>query len=717
MQNSDRIDCLGDVFASGVLAAVPNTTDRITLIFDAAKSGSDPTRPNFRKNWYSDSSVARQAGRSRQKVNDSQGRLQAIGITRRHHMQGTRSRLTEIVDFERLCIIGERADGSTRVLQPAPTRVGAGSIHLVDEVFKSSILQFFYDTAAELLILVAWLVQSDPDADDFGAYDIGKSELAAILHRDPKTVRNAESTLARANLTARDGNTIRLLAHNAKDIAQRKPGLDPRRRQFTQEARERCTRRRAEPPAPTDEKRGAVTTHRADPQQGAVMTHHGARSRHIMGRGHDTPWGAVTTQTTIELQKRTISKNHKGASENGEGNFWNDNDQTQNENNAEVIALDPEDIWQETLHELALQLPQTTFETWVRDTAIINYTEGEFTVGAPHAWTRDWLQNRLSKKVKDILDKLTGRSVQVFFEVRDQQQNRSDTIDILQEEPAPDPDPEPAAEAAARPTETVPEVLDDAQDRKTTQKVRLIELVETRAQNPHQYNQIIRAINAEIASVKSEQLTEAEKDDRIGELIARCIAILEDQPAPDPEPTAGKPDEVNESAPRQAHLDPLRQVKDAEIAYSKARIEHNNQRQRQLPQPRKGRFIPADQIPVITTDQIPFAAIAAVWDEPWMVEAITEFERRMQPWLDLDTGDDPFRVEATYNPNRPHDMPHIINMKHAYALQQRISAEQWAGAGLSDPLTPLIKAHQARPYNGPKTALIPAALIPGRALN
>ena len=89
--------------------------------------------------------------------------------------------------------------------------------------------------------------------------------------------------------------------------------------------------------------------------------------------------------------------------------------------------LDPKDIWQKTLHELALQMPATTFETWVRDTSIIGYSEGEFTVGAPHAWARDWLQNRLRKKIKDVLSQLTGRSVQVVFEVRPQTQKQPDS--------------------------------------------------------------------------------------------------------------------------------------------------------------------------------------------------------------------------------------------------------------------------------------------------
>ena len=44
--------------------------------------------------------------------------------------------------------------------------------------------------------------------------------------------------------------------------------------------------------------------------------------------------------------------------------------------------------------------------------------------------------------------------------------------------------------------------------------------------------------------------------------------------------------------------------------------------------------------------------------------------------------------------------PHILNMKHAYALKQRIPVEQWIGAGLSDPLAPIIEAYQARPQAG-----------------
>ncbi len=95
-------------------------------------------------------------------------------------------------------------------------------------------------------------------------------------------------------------------------------------------------------------------------------------------------------------------------------------------------ALDPVEVWQKTLHDLALQLPETTFETWVRDTSLIDYRDGEFIIGAPHAYARDWLQNRLREKIKRILNQLTRRSVQVNFEVRPQTQRQSEPS-----EPAP----------------------------------------------------------------------------------------------------------------------------------------------------------------------------------------------------------------------------------------------------------------------------------------
>lgn len=76
------------------------------------------------------------------------------------------------------------------------------------------------------------------------------------------------------------------------------------------------------------------------------------------------------------------------------------------------------DVWQMALAELAMTMPAPTYETWVRDTSVLAYEDGEFVVGVPHAYARDWLQNRLRPQIKRTLSRLLQRSVEVTFRVR-----------------------------------------------------------------------------------------------------------------------------------------------------------------------------------------------------------------------------------------------------------------------------------------------------------
>ncbi len=95
-------------------------------------------------------------------------------------------------------------------------------------------------------------------------------------------------------------------------------------------------------------------------------------------------------------------------------------------------AFDPNVIWQMVLSELALQIPPTTFDTWVRNTDVIAYEDGEFIIGIPNAYARDWLENRLRNNIKRTLSSIMHRSVQVKFLVRSRP-----VIDSFEQEPPP----------------------------------------------------------------------------------------------------------------------------------------------------------------------------------------------------------------------------------------------------------------------------------------
>ncbi len=94
--------------------------------------------------------------------------------------------------------------------------------------------------------------------------------------------------------------------------------------------------------------------------------------------------------------------------------------------------IDPYLIWQNALSELALQMPAATYDTWMRDTRVMGYEDGDFYIGMPNAYARDWLENRMRKKIKRTLTKLVGRSVQIHFSV-----SPKAVVDSPQAKPAP----------------------------------------------------------------------------------------------------------------------------------------------------------------------------------------------------------------------------------------------------------------------------------------
>jgi chromosomal replication initiator protein len=76
-----------------------------------------------------------------------------------------------------------------------------------------------------------------------------------------------------------------------------------------------------------------------------------------------------------------------------------------------------EQVWQTALGELQMQVTRATFETWVKDSRVLSYEDGEFIIGVHSAFAKDWLENRLLSTIKRTLAQIMGRSVGVSFVV------------------------------------------------------------------------------------------------------------------------------------------------------------------------------------------------------------------------------------------------------------------------------------------------------------
>ncbi len=87
-------------------------------------------------------------------------------------------------------------------------------------------------------------------------------------------------------------------------------------------------------------------------------------------------------------------------------------------------------MWQAALGELELQMPRSTFDTWLKGTRVIAYEDGLLIIGTQNGFAKDWLENRLQPKIRRTVVNILGRSVELKFRVRPS--SAEEDIELLQ---------------------------------------------------------------------------------------------------------------------------------------------------------------------------------------------------------------------------------------------------------------------------------------------
>ena len=101
--------------------------------------------------------------------------------------------------------------------------------------------------------------------------------------------------------------------------------------------------------------------------------------------------------------------------------------------------MDAKQVWRATLGELQVSLSPANYETWLRDTTLVDVDGDLFRVAAPNGFAKDWLENRYRSLIAQTLARIVGYSVNVEFMVSDAEPDATD------------------APASVEPTATTPE--------------------------------------------------------------------------------------------------------------------------------------------------------------------------------------------------------------------------------------------------------------------
>ncbi len=73
------------------------------------------------------------------------------------------------------------------------------------------------------------------------------------------------------------------------------------------------------------------------------------------------------------------------------------------------------ELWKKALEEIEKKVSKPSFETWLKSTQAHALENGVLTVIAPNTFARDWLENRYSALISEIIHQLTGSMLQIQF--------------------------------------------------------------------------------------------------------------------------------------------------------------------------------------------------------------------------------------------------------------------------------------------------------------
>ncbi len=79
--------------------------------------------------------------------------------------------------------------------------------------------------------------------------------------------------------------------------------------------------------------------------------------------------------------------------------------------------MDAKQVWRAALGELQVSLSPANYETWLRETHLIDVDEQRFRISVPNGFAKDWLETRYRSLISQTLARVVGYSVQVEFVV------------------------------------------------------------------------------------------------------------------------------------------------------------------------------------------------------------------------------------------------------------------------------------------------------------
>src|SRR5690625_1430521 len=88
----------------------------------------------------------------------------------------------------------------------------------------------------------------------------------------------------------------------------------------------------------------------------------------------------------------------------------------------EVKSLENiDDLWASALKHIEEKISKPSFDTWLKNTKAKSLQENTLTITAPNEFAKDWLQERYTQLIRDILIEVTGANLDIKFVIPEEE--------------------------------------------------------------------------------------------------------------------------------------------------------------------------------------------------------------------------------------------------------------------------------------------------------
>lgn len=90
------------------------------------------------------------------------------------------------------------------------------------------------------------------------------------------------------------------------------------------------------------------------------------------------------------------------------------------------MTMTPEDAWNAVIGQLRMEMSKATFDTWVASTQLVEVGDDGFIVGTDNAYSRDWLESRLTTTLSRLITGILGKPTKIQFVVISEREIREE---------------------------------------------------------------------------------------------------------------------------------------------------------------------------------------------------------------------------------------------------------------------------------------------------